>query len=53
MDKTTVVIPNYNGIQYIENCLQSLREGTIIPKVIVVDNGSQDGSLSLVKERFP
>lgn len=53
MTKTTVVIPNYNGIKYIENCLYSLEQGTVIPKIIVVDNGSGDGSLLVVKEKFP
>lgn len=53
MARTTVVIPNYNGIKYIENCLQSLEQGTVIPDIIVVDNGSSDGSLLLVKEKFP
>lgn len=53
MPKTTVVIPNYNGIQYIEECLNSIYRGTVVPEVLVVDNGSGDGSLELVKERFP
>lgn len=35
--RTTVVIPNYNGIQYIENCLKSLYAGRCRPVVIVVD----------------
>ncbi len=42
--KTTVIIPNYNGIKYLENCLRSLREDSGSVPVIVVDNGSSDGS---------
>lgn len=39
---------------YIENCLNSLREQTVQGfLVIVVDNGSTDGSKELVKEQFP
>ena len=39
MAKTTVVIPNYNGIRYIEDCLDSLYAGTQKEiEVIVVDN---------------
>lgn len=53
MAKTTVVIPNYNGIKYVEDCLSSLYAGTVVPEIIVVDNGSADGSLSLIKEKFP
>lgn len=50
---TTVVIPNYNGISYLEDCLSSLYAGTRIPEVIVVDNGSSDGSEGMTAEKFP
>lgn len=54
MAKSTVVIPNYNGIKYIEACLESLFIGTNTDfDVIMVDNASKDGSLELVKEKFP
>ncbi len=52
--KTTIIIPNYNGIEYLENCLRSLQKCE--PNdfhVIVVDNGSTDGCAELLKERFP
>lgn len=54
MIKSTIVIPNFNGIRYIQTCLESLYSGTtkeII--VIVVDNASTDGSMELVREQFP
>lgn len=52
--RTTVIIPNYNGIQYIENCLASLRmQEKEKFHIIVVDNGSTDGSRELVSEKFP
>ncbi|MDE5696095.1 MAG: glycosyltransferase family 2 protein [Lachnospiraceae bacterium] len=54
MIKSTIVIPNYNGIKYIQACLESLYSGTAKEfKVIVVDNASTDGSMELVRERFP
>ena len=49
--RSTIVIPNYNGMQYIENCLRSLAGEAA--HVIVVDNGSVDGSRELVQEKFP
>ncbi len=55
MVKATVVIPNYNGIKYIEGCLDSLfrlQEQELFT-VLVVDNGSKDGSLELIKEKYP
>ncbi|MCM1182355.1 MAG: glycosyltransferase family 2 protein [Roseburia sp.] len=52
--KSTVVIPNYNGINYIEACLESLYAGTSKRfEVIVADNASTDGSRELVGRRFP
>lgn len=51
--KTTVVIPNYNGRNYLQDCLTSLLEGSEVPAIIVVDNGSVDESAAMVKERFP
>lgn len=54
MAKSTIVIPNYNGIKYIEACLESLLIGTDTDfEVIVIDNASSDGSLELVKKKFP
>ena len=54
MHKAAVVIPNYNGIQYLETCLDALRQQTWRDfYTILVDNGSSDGSLELVKTRYP
>lgn len=51
--KTTVVIPNYNGRNYLQDCLTSLLAGSEVPAIIVVDNGSADESAAMVKEKFP
>lgn len=51
--EVTVVIPNYNGIKYIDNCLKSIYEGTVVPQVIVVDNASKDGSAELISQKYP
>ena len=52
--KTTVVIPNYNGMKYLENCLAFLHrsKGTSFA-TIIVDNGSEDGSVAFIRDRFP
>ncbi|TDF97569.1 glycosyltransferase family 2 protein [Paenibacillus piri] len=46
MQLTSVIIPNYNGLHWLKPCVQSIRQHTRIPyEIIVVDNGSKDGSL--------
>ena len=56
MQKTTVIIPNYNGIKFIRGCLESLLAQDVPPSyyhIVVVDNGSTDGSRQLIEEAFP
>ena len=54
MKKITVVIPNFNGMQYVERCLDSLKRQTFSEfDVIFVDNGSVDGSRELTEEKYP
>jgi GT2 family glycosyltransferase len=48
---STIVIPNYNGIKYMEKCLLSLAGEPA--DIIVVDNGSADGSREVVEQKFP
>ena len=49
--KTTIIIPNYNGLSFMEPCFESLTEQTVRDfKVLVVDNGSTDGSVEWLKE---
>ena len=43
--EVTVIIPNYNGKKLLENCIQTLERQTCTDfKLLVVDNGSDDGS---------
>jgi GT2 family glycosyltransferase len=52
----SVIILNYNGKKYLESCFNSLKEVNY-PKnkfeIIMVDNGSIDGSTNYVKQNFP
>ncbi len=49
----TVVIPNYNGIDYIADCIDSLLSGSWKPEIVVVDNHSTDGSRELIQNQYP
>lgn len=48
-----VIIVSYNTAALLRACLDSLRSSTLPLEVIVVDNGSHDGSPALVREAFP
>lgn len=52
----SVVIVNYNGKHYLDDCLHALETQTY-PRdqfeVVLVDNGSQDGSVEHVRQHYP
>jgi GT2 family glycosyltransferase len=50
----SVVVPNWNGRRWLEGCLASLGAQTAQPgEVIVVDNGSSDGSVEFLRSQHP
>ncbi len=52
----SVIIPNWNGRDLLETYLPSVIEavaGSRDHEIIVVDNGSEDGSAAFVREEFP
>jgi len=50
----SVVIVNFNGKKFLDDCLSSLSRQTYRDfEVILVDNGSSDGSAGYVRERYP
>ena len=52
--KVSVVIPNYNGKKFLDDCMEALSKQTMKEfEVIIVDNGSTDGSQAYIKEKFP
>ena len=49
-----VVIVNYNGREHINDCLESLQKVDYPNfKVVISDNGSTDGSVELIKGKYP
>lgn len=52
--RASVIIVNWNGLQYLAECLDSLAAQTFRDfETILVDNGSRDGSIAFVQERYP
>jgi len=51
--RPAVYIPNYNGSRQIGRALRSLREQSRPVDVVVVDNGSDDDSVPMLREEFP
>ena len=49
MADVSVVVVTYNALPWVERALESVRGH----ETIVVDHGSTDGTLELVRERFP
>jgi GT2 family glycosyltransferase len=49
----SVIIANHNGEEHLARCLGSLGGSGLVTEVLLVDNGSCDGSLDLVKNDFP
>lgn len=46
-------MPNYNGMAFVERCLKALTEDAPAAEILLVDNGSTDGSREFVTEHFP
>lgn len=55
MTDVSIILVSWNAKTYLEECLHSLRQasGSLSREVIVVDNGSTDGSPEMISERFP
>lgn len=46
------IVVTYNGMQWIERCLNSLISNPFNRHIIVIDNGSTDATVSFIKENF-
>ncbi len=53
MKDLSIIIPNFNGKLFLKECLESLLYQKTSFDVIIVDNGSTDGSSEFVKENYP
>lgn len=52
--KLSIIIPNYNGLPFLRDCLPSLVRQTFSDfEIIIVDNGSADGSTGFIQRNYP
>ncbi len=52
--KLSIIIPNFNGKQFIKTCLDSIRKQDYpFYELIIVDNASSDGSIEYINEHYP
>jgi len=52
--RVSVVIPNYNGIEHLPECLETLAQQTYQDfEIVLVDNASTDESVAWVREHYP
>lgn len=48
-----VVVITYNGMQWIEDCLNSVERSSIQASTVVIDNASTDNTVSFISKNFP
>ena len=55
MPDLSIIIVNYNVKEFLQNLLHSIEKASskIISEIIIVDNASEDGSVELIKQKFP
>jgi GT2 family glycosyltransferase len=52
--RASIIIPNWNGERFLNTCLGSLRRQSLDNfEILLVDNGSTDGSVGFVERSFP
>ncbi len=47
---TFVIIVTYNGMQWIKKCLEDVLSSSVHVRVIVIDNGSTDGTIDFIEK---
>ncbi|MFH1426569.1 MAG: glycosyltransferase family 2 protein [Candidatus Kerfeldbacteria bacterium] len=52
--ETAVILVNWNGRKFLQSCIDALYKNAGTPfTVVIVDNGSTDGSLEFIRSKYP
>ena len=51
--KVSVVVATWNGLHLLPDCLRALQQQTLAHELVIVDNGSQDGTLDWLATHAP
>ncbi len=52
--RVSIIIANFNGLRWFDVCMSSIRNQTYKNiEIIIVDNGSSDGSVQYISHEFP
>ncbi len=51
----SIIIVNYNVKEFLQNLLHSIEKASsnILKEILIIDNASDDGSVEIIKEKFP
>ena len=50
----SVIIPTFNRLNYLERAIKSVLNQTIsVDEIIVVDDGSNDGTSEFIRSKYP
>ena len=47
------IIVTYNGMKWMERCLDSVCNSSVASDIFIVDNGSVDGTQDFIREKYP
>ena len=47
------IIVTYNGMKWMDRCLRSVSESSMKADILIVDNGSNDGTQEFIKNNYP
>jgi GT2 family glycosyltransferase len=53
MKNISVIIVTYNGMKWIQKCLESVLNSSVICEITVIDNNSTDETVSYIKSKHP